>query len=227
MFFVSPSMSEREHHNAFFRRAQVWAALKKLDEAHIDLQRAVRIEPNNETINAELARVDGLIVGDKGKTRSAFIEIRTRLFEVYADDDVFAFSIETLSHVDVLLLESLTELTVAELSSSSSSSHARHASTIRTLLNAAATLAFSSRRRRSPASSTKAEPTNKNDILNTISSLSSNPVTDSFGKMAAPAFDSGNLHRIWVLEQALSLQPERKPDHLRERVVWLHDMEEQ
>jgi hypothetical protein len=179
----------------------VWAALKKLDwyvvdvqfaselllsrEANsllADLQRALRIEPNNETINAELARVDGLIVEDKGKTvcffspfppfhispcsespvaqRSAVIEIRTRLFEVYADDDVFAFSIETLPHVDVILLESLTELTVAELSSSSSS-HACHASTIRTLLNAAATLVFSSRRRRSPASSTKAEPTIK------------------------------------------------------------------
>ena len=66
-----------------------------------------------------------------------------RLFEVYADDDVFAFSIETLPHVDVTLLESLTESTAAELSSSSSSSHTRRASTIRTLPNTAAASAFS------------------------------------------------------------------------------------
>ncbi|KAH9980317.1 Golgi complex component 7-domain-containing protein [Lactifluus volemus] len=65
-----------------------------------------------------------------------------RLFEVYADDDVFAFSIETLPHVDATLLESLTESTAAELSSSSSSSHARRTSTIRTPPNATAASAF-------------------------------------------------------------------------------------
>jgi hypothetical protein len=37
-----------------------------------------------------------------------------RLFEVYADDDVFSFSIETLPHVDFALLESLIEPATAE-----------------------------------------------------------------------------------------------------------------
>ena len=37
-----------------------------------------------------------------------------RLFEVYTDDDGFAFSIETLPHVDLALLESLTETAAAE-----------------------------------------------------------------------------------------------------------------
>jgi hypothetical protein len=50
-----------------------------------------------------------------------------RLFEVYADDDVFAFSIETLPHVDFALLESLTETVAAE----PQSMHARRTSTTR------------------------------------------------------------------------------------------------
>ncbi|KAH9056793.1 Golgi complex component 7-domain-containing protein [Lactarius vividus] len=51
-----------------------------------------------------------------------------RLFEVYADDDVLSFSIETLPHVDSALLESLTEPTVGE---PPSSIHARRASIAR------------------------------------------------------------------------------------------------
>jgi hypothetical protein len=51
-----------------------------------------------------------------------------RLFEVYADDDVFAFSIETLPHIDFALLESLTEPAAAE----PPSMHARRPSTNRT-----------------------------------------------------------------------------------------------
>ncbi|KAH9029248.1 Golgi complex component 7-domain-containing protein [Lactarius pseudohatsudake] len=53
-----------------------------------------------------------------------------RLFEVYADDDVLSFSIETLPHVDSALLESLTEPTVGE---PPSSIHARRASIARPL----------------------------------------------------------------------------------------------
>jgi hypothetical protein len=56
-----------------------------------------------------------------------------RLFEVYADDDVFAFSIETLPHVDFALLESLTETVAAE----PQSMHARRTSTTRTPPNPA------------------------------------------------------------------------------------------
>ncbi|KAI0245886.1 hypothetical protein BJV78DRAFT_1365156 [Lactifluus subvellereus] len=70
---------------AFFRRAQARTALDKLGEAHNGawstyvphLQRALRIEPNNEAVKTELARVDGLIVAGKGKTRSAPIEVPT------------------------------------------------------------------------------------------------------------------------------------------------------
>jgi hypothetical protein len=61
-----------------------------------------------------------------------------RLFEVYADDDVFAFSIETLPHVDVALLESLAEPAAAE----PSPMHARRASTARLVPNAAPTPAL-------------------------------------------------------------------------------------
>jgi hypothetical protein len=50
-----------------------------------------------------------------------------RLFEVYADDDVFAFSIESLPHVDVALLESLAEPAVAD----PPPMHMRRASTTR------------------------------------------------------------------------------------------------
>ncbi|KAI9455416.1 Golgi complex component 7-domain-containing protein [Russula earlei] len=50
-----------------------------------------------------------------------------RLFEVYADDDVFAFSIETLPHVDAALLESFAEPAAAE----QTSMHARRASSAR------------------------------------------------------------------------------------------------
>ncbi|KAI0251965.1 hypothetical protein BJV78DRAFT_1281973 [Lactifluus subvellereus] len=57
-----------------------------------------------------------------------------RLFEVYADDDVFAFSIETLPHVDIALLESLAEPAATE----PSPIHARRASTVRLMPNAAA-----------------------------------------------------------------------------------------
>ena len=38
----------------------------------------------------------------------------SRLFEVYTDDDGFAFSIETLPHVDLALLELLTETAGSE-----------------------------------------------------------------------------------------------------------------
>ena len=51
-----------------------------------------------------------------------------RLFEVYADDDVLSFSIETLPHVDSALLESLAEPTTGE---PPSSIHVRRASTTR------------------------------------------------------------------------------------------------
>jgi hypothetical protein len=51
-----------------------------------------------------------------------------RLFEVYADDDVLSFSIETLPHVDSALLESLAESTAGE---PPPSIHARRASTAR------------------------------------------------------------------------------------------------
>jgi hypothetical protein len=34
----------------------------------IDLQKALKLEPNNEAVKAELARVDELIVNGKGKT---------------------------------------------------------------------------------------------------------------------------------------------------------------
>jgi len=50
-----------------------------------------------------------------------------RLFEVYADDDVFSFSIETLPHVDFALLESLMEPATAE----PVPMHVRRASTTR------------------------------------------------------------------------------------------------
>ncbi|KAI0256991.1 hypothetical protein BJV78DRAFT_1150863 [Lactifluus subvellereus] len=70
---------------AFFRRAQARTALDKLGEAHNGawstyvphLQRALRIELNNEAVKTELARVDGLIVAGKGKIRSAPIEVPT------------------------------------------------------------------------------------------------------------------------------------------------------
>ncbi|KAI0252328.1 Golgi complex component 7-domain-containing protein [Lactifluus subvellereus] len=61
-----------------------------------------------------------------------------RLFEVYADDDVFAFSIETLPHVDVALLESLAEPASAE----PPPMHARRASTTRPMPSAAPTSAL-------------------------------------------------------------------------------------
>ncbi|KAF8259921.1 Golgi complex component 7-domain-containing protein [Lactarius quietus] len=51
-----------------------------------------------------------------------------RLFEVYADDDVLSFSIETLPHVDAALLESLAEPSAGE---PPPSIHARRASTAR------------------------------------------------------------------------------------------------
>ncbi len=51
-----------------------------------------------------------------------------RLFEVYADDDVFGFSIKTLPHVDLALLESLIETAAPE----PPSMHGRRTSTTRT-----------------------------------------------------------------------------------------------
>ncbi|KAI0267917.1 hypothetical protein BGY98DRAFT_938464 [Russula aff. rugulosa BPL654] len=60
---------------ALFRRAQARTALQKLSEAHNDLQKALKLEPNNETV-AELARVDELIVNRKEKLqRSVPIDI--------------------------------------------------------------------------------------------------------------------------------------------------------
>jgi hypothetical protein len=56
-------------------------------------------------------------------------------------------------------------------------------------------------------------------------------VADSFQKMAAPALDSRNLHRIdtelGFLEQTLSLQPENKPEQLCVWAAWLRDMDKQ
>ncbi|KAI0271198.1 hypothetical protein BGY98DRAFT_937076 [Russula aff. rugulosa BPL654] len=49
---------------ALFRRAQARTALQKLGEAH----NALKLEPNNEAVKAELSRVDELIVSRKGKT---------------------------------------------------------------------------------------------------------------------------------------------------------------
>ncbi|KAH9993854.1 hypothetical protein BJV77DRAFT_997204 [Russula vinacea] len=68
-------LSNNRNVKAFFRRAQARAALEKLGEAHNDLQWALKLEPNNEAVKAELARVDALIVNRKGKTRSAPIEL--------------------------------------------------------------------------------------------------------------------------------------------------------
>lgn len=49
--------------------------------------------------------------------------------------------------------------------------------------------------------------------------------------MAAPAFDSRNLHRISTelgfLENTLTLQPENKPEQIRAWVAWLRDMDKQ
>ena len=73
---------------AFFRRAQARVALQKLGEAHngaslifpvfliylgftffsADLQWALKIEPKNDAVKAELERVDQLILSGKGKT---------------------------------------------------------------------------------------------------------------------------------------------------------------
>ncbi|KAI0263415.1 hypothetical protein BC834DRAFT_1042892 [Gloeopeniophorella convolvens] len=60
---------------ALFRRGQARAALQKLGEAHNDLQRALKMEPNNEAVRTELARVDGLITSGKGKARSTPIDV--------------------------------------------------------------------------------------------------------------------------------------------------------
>ncbi|KAI9511085.1 hypothetical protein F5148DRAFT_1281149 [Russula earlei] len=60
---------------ALFRRAQARVALQKLGDAHNDLQKALRVEPNNEAVKAELARVDDLIVSKKGRTRSAPLDV--------------------------------------------------------------------------------------------------------------------------------------------------------
>ncbi|KAH9966152.1 hypothetical protein BJV74DRAFT_289932 [Russula compacta] len=62
---------------ALFRRAQARVALQKLGEAHNDLQTALKLEPNNEAVKAELARVDDLIVSRKGKSRSPPIGVPT------------------------------------------------------------------------------------------------------------------------------------------------------
>ena len=70
---------------AFFRRAQARVALQKLGEAHngaclsspfsdmfgftlspADLQWALKIEPKNDAVKAELERVDELILSKKG-----------------------------------------------------------------------------------------------------------------------------------------------------------------
>ncbi|KAI0306266.1 hypothetical protein B0F90DRAFT_1688488 [Multifurca ochricompacta] len=73
------NLSNDKNAKAFFRRAQARVALQKLPDAHNDLQRALRIEPRNESVKAELARVDELILNWKGKAkqRSAPIEITT------------------------------------------------------------------------------------------------------------------------------------------------------
>jgi len=61
--------------------------------------------------------------------------ILPRLFEVYADDDVFAFSIETLPHVDVALLESFIATEWPPM-------HALRASTVRITPNIVPTSGF-------------------------------------------------------------------------------------
>lgn len=45
--------------------------------SHADLQWALKIEPNNDAVKAELVRVDELIVSRKGKTRTAPVDIAT------------------------------------------------------------------------------------------------------------------------------------------------------
>ncbi|KAI0293584.1 hypothetical protein BC826DRAFT_1105016 [Russula brevipes] len=75
------SPSNNKSVKALFRRAQARVALQNLGEAHNGLQTALKLEPNNEAVKAELARVRGLIVNRKGKTvtRSAPIEVTTPL----------------------------------------------------------------------------------------------------------------------------------------------------
>ncbi|KAH9066280.1 hypothetical protein EDB87DRAFT_702726 [Lactarius vividus] len=71
------NLSNNKNVKAFFRRAQARVSLQKLGEAHNDLQWALKIEPNNNAVKAELARVDELIVSKKGKARAAPLDVTT------------------------------------------------------------------------------------------------------------------------------------------------------
>ncbi|KAI0293586.1 hypothetical protein BC826DRAFT_1105018 [Russula brevipes] len=90
------NLSNNKNVKALFRRAQARVALQNLARPRTlgpvdrlvcpplllsDLQTALKLEPNNEAVKAELARVRGLIVNRKGKTvtRSAPIEVTTPL----------------------------------------------------------------------------------------------------------------------------------------------------
>ncbi|KAH9955231.1 hypothetical protein BC827DRAFT_1237872 [Russula dissimulans] len=72
-------LSNNKNVKALYRRAQARVALQKLGEAHNDLQTALKLEPNSEAVKVELARVDGLIVSGKAKSRSAPIEVSAPL----------------------------------------------------------------------------------------------------------------------------------------------------
>ncbi|KAH9173573.1 hypothetical protein EDB89DRAFT_2113858 [Lactarius sanguifluus] len=71
------NLSNNKNVKAFFRRAQARVSLQKLGEAHNDLQWALKIEPNNDAVKAELVRVDKLIVSKKGKARAAPLDVTT------------------------------------------------------------------------------------------------------------------------------------------------------
>lgn len=71
------NLSNNKNVKAFFRRAQARVSLQKLGEAHNDLQWALKIEPNNDAVKAELVRVDELIVSKKGKARAAPLDVTT------------------------------------------------------------------------------------------------------------------------------------------------------
>ncbi|KAH9019786.1 hypothetical protein EDB84DRAFT_1565920 [Lactarius hengduanensis] len=60
------SLSNNKNVKAFFRRAQARFTVVP----YADLQWALKIEPNNDAVKAELVRVDELIVSKKGKARA-------------------------------------------------------------------------------------------------------------------------------------------------------------
>ncbi|KAH8998374.1 hypothetical protein EDB86DRAFT_3076219 [Lactarius hatsudake] len=66
-------LSNNKNVKAFFRRAQARFTVVP----HADLQWALKIEPNNDAVKAELVRVDELIVSKKGKARAAPLDVTT------------------------------------------------------------------------------------------------------------------------------------------------------